>query len=289
MIAKNDMHQDIVLIVEDTPANHDVIRTFLTDIDICCESAFDGMEAVTKCSSVPCDHYSLILMDLNLPHMDGFKTAEALRDLGIVSPIVTITATDKNDPRFSRAGDVFNGVLFKPFNASEFFSTVMPYMQSARCRFSEVSSPSGVPSSARSAGYDEAHGASSDMPGFDIRKGIENLGNNRKLFAKHFNNFKTNNADLALRLTDMIRQGSIEQAAFLCHSIKGLSGMLGMTSLQHHMTELETMLKAETSSAAGKSPDAFHNTSVPDLITQHLAIISNDLRQICQIDIGHIL
>ena len=44
--------KDIVLIVDDTAANHEVIQTFLSDIGVKCENAFDGMEAVTMCGSV---------------------------------------------------------------------------------------------------------------------------------------------------------------------------------------------------------------------------------------------
>lgn len=272
MIIKNDAQQDIVLIVEDTPANHDVMRTFLTDIGISCESAFDGMEAVTKCSSAAGDHYSLILMDLNLPHMDGIRTAESIRKLGITSPIISITATDKHDPRLSRASDVFNGVLFKPFNAIDFFTTVIPYMKSVSYCASEDTEQSRLSAPDCAENPDTP----SELPSCDIDKGILNLGSNRKLFVKHFNNFKINNADLALRLSDMIRQNCYEDAAFLCHSIKGLSGMLGMNGLQQHMAELEEMLRTD---AEADDPLSSH-------IMKQLAVISSDLRHICQIQVN---
>ena len=64
---------------------------------------------------------------------------------------------------------------------------------------------------------------------------------------KHFNNFKNNNADLSLRLTALIEKRKFYDAAMLCHSIKGLSGMLGLTSLYRHVVELETILKGHAS------------------------------------------
>ena len=60
---------------------------------------------------------------------------------------------------------------------------------------------------------------------------------------KHFNNFKTNNADLSLRLTELIENRQCSDAAVLCHSIKGLSGMLGLTALYKHIIALEDILK----------------------------------------------
>ena len=58
---------EVVLIVDDTTANHEVVQSFLNDIGVKCESAFDGMEAITMCNSVDNNYYSLILMDINLP------------------------------------------------------------------------------------------------------------------------------------------------------------------------------------------------------------------------------
>ena len=284
MINKNSTHQDIVLIVEDTPANHDVIRTFLDDMGILCESAFDGLEAVTKCTAADCNHYSLILMDLNLPHMDGYQTSKALRKLGVTTPIISITATDKSDPRLSQARRIFNGVLFKPFNVSDFFSAISPYMQSSafcqlngsstsRSTFPHACKCNAPNSQIASAPCNES--VSPESLPCSISSGIENLGSNRKLFVKHFNNFKANNADLTLRLSDLLRQGRCKDAAFLCHSIKGLSGMLGMHSLQIHLAELENMLKNESE----------NRRTVSSHILKQLAVITSDLRYICQIHI----
>ena len=67
MLNNTEIRRDTVLVVDDTPANHDIIRTFLNDINVNCESAFNGVEALTMCdtavSSSP-DSLTLYRLDL---------------------------------------------------------------------------------------------------------------------------------------------------------------------------------------------------------------------------------
>ena len=265
-ILSNEM--DTVLIVDDTTANHEVIQAFLSDIGVKCESAFDGMEAVTMCGSVDGDYYSLIMMDINLPYMDGLETAKKLRRIGVTSPIIAVTAASKDEQkiRAAEAEDIFDLMLFKPFNAAAFYTTISPYIKRAilHSLSSEIMSGDG----------DELGALDHDV--CDIHTAIENMGNSPRLFMKHFNNFKNNNADLALRLSDLIENEKYTDAATLCHSIKGLSGMLGLTSLYRHVIELEDLLR---------SGDIYIGTPEPPSgkIAKELISIGTDIRKICQL------
>lgn len=266
MINKFSPDTDIVLIVDDTTANHEILHSFLGDIGVKCESAFDSMEAVTMCSSVDSDYYSLILMDINLPCIDGIETAKKLRQAGVTAPIIAVTAASKDEKKIKTAesDDIFDLFLFKPFNASSFYTTISPYIKQAilHSLSSEIIS------------NEENDIPMHDHDICDIHTAIENMGNSPRLFMKHMNNFKSNNADLALRLSKFIEDGCYDEAAVLCHSIKGLSGMLGLTSLYRHVISMEDLLRTDCASA---SPD---NSSRE--ISRILSSISNDIRLICQ-------
>lgn len=259
--------RDIVLIVDDTSANHEVIQAFLNDISVKCENAFDGMEAITMCSSVESNYYSLILMDINLPGMDGLETTRKLRQMGVTSPVIAVTAASKDEEKIktAEAEDIFDLLLFKPFNSSVFYTTISPYIKLAllRSMLPEIES-NGTPTF-----------SDLDPNICDFHTAIENMGNSPRLFMKHFNNFKINNADLSIRLTELIESSRYSDAAVLCHSIKGLSGMLGLTTLYKHIIILEDILKEEINNT-GDTPANMSR------IAQILTLINDDIRSICQ-------
>lgn len=265
--------RDIVLIVEDTAANHEVMRSFLNDIDVRCESAYDGMEAVTMCSDGDPNRYSLILMDIYLPHMDGIETAKKLREMGVDTPIIAVTAAGRYEMTLQRRQGVFAAVLCKPFNSTEFFSTISPYIKNAAsCSlgFPDVQNPQ----------HDDAAGRpfpdadSIDRNICDISRGIANMGNSVRLFTKHFNHFKYNNADLAIRMRDMINRKEYQECTMLCHSIKGLSGMLGLTSLYEHLLKMEGLMENISRYSCHQEP-----------VMELLSIINNDIRLVCQLQL----
>lgn len=256
-------NKDIVLIVEDTAANYEVIEAFLKDIDVACECAFDGMEAVTMCSAVDKEHYSLILMDINLPYMDGFETATRIRDLGIKAPIIAITATSKDDANIGGKGDVFDFVLFKPFNYLAFYAAISSYIKSAMAYTLKP----------KTSFEKKNEFPKTDTNVCDIHQAIANMDNNSRLFMKHFNNFKSNNVDLVPRLDAFIEDDRLKEAATLSHSIKGLSGMLGCNDLYRHITHLEELLKGRT------SLDEEERSRVKALLLS----IGQDIRLVCQI------
>lgn len=264
----SNITQDIVLIVEDTAANHEVIRTFLSDIGVRCESAFDGMEAVTKCGLVEKNYYSLILMDINLPKLNGFETAAKLQSLGIKAPIIAITASSKDDARLNDARDLFDALLFKPFNSAEFFTAISPYIRNAL----QYALPSGTVLEKENSTF------TANPQICDIHRAVNNMGGSFRLFEKHFNNFKRNNADLAFRMESLIQQNHLPECSALCHSIKGLSGMLGLTALYDHIIVLEECLnKASDSPMQGEAVQ--HN------ICELLATIKNDIRLVCKVQV----
>ena len=269
----SDANKETVLIVEDTAANYEVVQTFLNDIDVLCENAHDGMEAITKCGSVEQGYYALILMDIHLPHMDGFETAGKLREMGVKTPIIAVTAMSKEEERLRNTDRIFNFILFKPFNYLEFYTAIAPYIKNAMAYTLRL----------ENIFEKENHFPTIDASVCDIQQAIANMGNNPRLFIKHFNHFKNNNVDLARRLQTLIEEGNRQDAAMLCHSIKGTSGMLGLTSIYRHMIRLEQLLQNDQTPDEENPGELSNGPSKPDEIHEILMAVSNDLRLVCQI------
>ncbi len=270
MLNTHEIRRDKVLVVDDTPANHDIIRTFLNDINVICESAYDGMEAVAKCTSLPSDHYSLILMDLNMPRMNGAETLKMLHDMNVTTPVVAVTAADKSDSRLAETRTSFDAILFKPFNASEFYLAISPYIKNAT-QYSLSTVKPAKPASAKRESVAEI-----DSAVCDVEKGISNMGGSQRLFTKHLKNFIRNNVDLEIRMRTMLSSGNYRDCYVLCHSLKGLSGMLGLTNLHIHLTELEVLLSKY-------EPIEADLIRIPKDLLELISIVGDDMLLVCKV------
>lgn len=254
----NKLNQEIVLIVDDNAENHEIIGTFLEDLQITCDHAFDCIEAVTLCATKGNSHYSLILMDINLPHIDGIETTKKLRNAGVTSPIIAVTAISKSDSRKSKCIATFDSILHKPFCFQDLHHAISPYIKGTQ-PISQTNTADNFT-------------VVSDSNICDFAQGISNMGGSERLFKKHAKNFVSNNFDLCARLSDMISDNQYQQAAFLCHSVKGLSGMLGFTSLYNNIINLEELMHT----ACGGTVHAKDISAI-------LTLLDSDIRNICQI------
>lgn len=115
-----------ILVVEDNPFNIMVARSLLEQSGAMVDIAANGIEALEKVSP---GKYSLILMDLNMPVMDGFEATRELRKRGETLPIIALTASlpAEVEKEVREAG--LSDIVVKPFNPDELFRVILPYVQ----------------------------------------------------------------------------------------------------------------------------------------------------------------
>lgn len=118
-----------ILVVDDTPANLLVMRRLLAKIDAVLVEANDGTEALSACL----DHeFALILLDINMPEMDGFETASLIAesDHNRLTPIIFVTAAYNDD--VSRLKGYHSGAvdyIAKPINDQILRSKVAVFLE----------------------------------------------------------------------------------------------------------------------------------------------------------------
>jgi CheY-like chemotaxis protein len=78
-----------ILVVDDAPEKRDIIRRYLAPTGAHLDDANDGLQCIQK---VETHHYDLILMDIQMPGLDGLQATQILRQKRFVSPIIAITA-----------------------------------------------------------------------------------------------------------------------------------------------------------------------------------------------------
>jgi len=120
-----------ILVAEDSEINRVVVSSMFEEIkDIDVEFAFDGKDTVEKFERSP-DKFSIILMDILMPEMDGIEATEAIRRLDCENardiPIIALTASDDEEKIKECLAAGMNGYLIKPMLKEELFEICAEY------------------------------------------------------------------------------------------------------------------------------------------------------------------
>lgn len=114
-----------VLIVDDSSDNRLLIDLYLKKKGIQSEFADNGAAAVEKALA---NHYDLVLMDMQMPVMDGYTATKTLRDKGVQTPIIALTAHAMSEDRNRCLAAGCNDYLTKPIESAKLYSTVQAYV-----------------------------------------------------------------------------------------------------------------------------------------------------------------
>jgi PAS domain S-box-containing protein len=115
-----------VLITDDTPANRQLAGLVLRKAGLTVDEAENGAVAVEKASL---GIYDLLLMDMQMPVMDGFTATKTLRDQGLQTPILAFTANVMEQDRLRCVAAGCSGFLTKPINIDLLLSTIAEYLE----------------------------------------------------------------------------------------------------------------------------------------------------------------
>jgi DNA-binding response OmpR family regulator len=111
-----DLRPLSVLLVEDNADFAETLADYLIEKNIYCEIAGNGLSGLTFAQD---RQFDVILLDLNLPRMDGIEVCESLRQAGVDTPIIMITARDQLDHKIEGFGAGTDDYLVKPFEFAE--------------------------------------------------------------------------------------------------------------------------------------------------------------------------
>ena len=122
---KSDFAGKKVLLVEDNELNQEIASTILSEAGFTVDIANDGDVAVNKMKKASVGQYDLILMDIQMPKMDGYEATRQIRQLAdrqiAAIPIVAMTANAFEEDRQSALDAGMNGHIAKPIKNSELF------------------------------------------------------------------------------------------------------------------------------------------------------------------------
>jgi signal transduction histidine kinase/CheY-like chemotaxis protein len=126
VISDKDLQGISILVVEDNPFNIMVAQSLLERGGAMVEVATNGEEALEK---IQPGKYQLVLMDLNMPVMDGFEATRRLRARGVTLPVIALTASLPAEVEKDVQSAGLTDMVVKPFNPDELFRVILKYVK----------------------------------------------------------------------------------------------------------------------------------------------------------------
>jgi CheY-like chemotaxis protein len=122
-----------VLVVDDEPINREVAGCILEDVGLLVDLAADGIEAVERARA---RSYALILMDMQMPHLDGVGATEAIRQQpgGAAVPILAMTANAFAEDRNSCLSAGMNDFITKPVDPQLLYGRLLQWLRQSTAR-----------------------------------------------------------------------------------------------------------------------------------------------------------
>ena len=251
-----------ILLVEDNEINQQVAMEILSNAGLNVSLAINGQEAVRMVQE---NEFDAVLMDIQMPVMDGYTASREIRNLKSEIrnvPIIAMTAHAMAGDRDKSLATGMNDHVNKPIDPNELFTTlekwILPPENRQHGQTPATASPTGAPqavpdqSAVPSQSVMQKDGLPQVLPGFDLAEGLKRLQGNRKLYRKLLLDFIANYASIGEDIQQALNAKDIKQVHSLVHNIKGLAGNLSAIRLQTAATEMDALVKQ---ALAGKIPD----------------------------------
>ncbi|UOA08211.1 response regulator [Methylobacter sp. S3L5C] len=243
----NDFNKQLVglhiLVAEDNLFNQKIIQKFLNLLGINVEFANNGKEALALLEMVKFD---AVLMDINMPVMDGITATQQLRSQPRFAklPIIALTAAVSEAERDQYMAAGMNDMISKPINPTLLTSALVRWI---KFRGVMATDSDIVPESIETV---EQEPPIKELPYFDKTALLVMLGNNQDLTDRLLVDFKEDMQNFPAEIAAMITVKDISSIWAHIHSLKGVAGNLGALQLHAAAILLQTQLKEGLPTAA---------------------------------------
>jgi len=222
-----------VLLAEDNEINQEVASELLQQAGFVVDIANNGQEVLDR---IQFDAYALVLMDVQMPVMDGLDATRRLRAdpryAGL--PIIAMTASVLPKDRADCIKAGMNDFVAKPIDVEAFFATLRRWLADA----AESQAGEGAVADASAVAEDPQAGVS----GLDLPGGLARAGGDRGLYLRLLRKFRRHHADDLNAIDAAWRRGERQAARDAAHALKGVSGNLSARALYASLAELEAAI-----------------------------------------------
>ena len=226
-----------VLLAEDNEINQQIAVELLEGVGVTIDVANNGKEAWEKLGQAEGPlAYDLVLMDLQMPEMDGYQaTAKIRSDPRFAElPIIAMTAHATVEERQRCLDAGMNDHVAKPIDPAALYGTLRRYYAGGPAP-AAAPAPHQVPVSAPGI---------PQVEGIDTADGLRRVGGNAKLYLSLLGQFLESQADAAARIKETLEKGEKSVAERFAHTVKGVAGNIGAKGMQAVAGDLEKAIRS---------------------------------------------
>jgi len=218
-----------ILLVEDNAINQQVATELLEQAGFVVTAVSNGNQGV---QAVKGSEYDLVLMDVQMPEMDGHEATKIIRKERSPDslPIVALTAHAMAGEREKALNSGMNDYLSKPIKAEDLYAVLTKWIKPAERSvpvFKEPPSP------------EKSYALPRELPGLNISEGLENVGGEKEFFKKLLLDFHEDYRSAAGEMMQALMNGQTEYVQRRAHTIKGVAGTIGAKDLMKNSAALE--------------------------------------------------
>jgi two-component system sensor histidine kinase/response regulator len=227
-----------VLLVEDNPINQQLTVELLESKKVSVDVANNGQEAIERINGHPPTYYAVVLMDLQMPVMDGYEATRLLRlDARYVNlPIVAMTAHAMAEERARCQVLGMNGHISKPVDPEMLYATLGGFNNTL---LGPRPGPMTTLEMGTASEVDTGEIGLPKIAGLDVHAGLHHAGGKAALYSQLLQGFARDFAGFATIVESLLTSGQWDDLVRQAHTLKGLAASLGASEVRPWAAALE--------------------------------------------------